>query len=97
FSRDWSSDVCSSDLRLAVSAAQDLVPFVDDLRVLPQREQVLVPARVRHRLNDAGALLLELLQPGRAAGVLPLDAADQEQHAVGIARKSGVQGKSGGL
>src|SRR2546429_6331615 len=69
-SRDWSSDVCSSDLHglapvfaIAISAAllaRDLLPVLHEARALPARDNLLVQhtkrrGRLRHWLHLRGA------------------------------------------
>src|SRR6266542_5847314 len=76
--RDWSSDVCSSDLRLVVNTCRDVAqrqrarqhePLLEDVRAAPERPDTI---GLREELHDA----LAEISPTQAKVVVLKDALD---------------------
>src|SRR3546814_15645926 len=74
---DWSSDVCSSDLRRfgAQGEAQIAQPLVQRLRIFPQMRALVRPV---HQLADAGGGGRD--DAGRQRGGKDIGAADEPQN-----------------
>src|SRR5690606_39856469 len=84
FSRDWSSDVCSSDLMLIATSPQQLDLLKSDYDVHPSRIRMIPPGYddnrffpvsmasrevIRHRLGFEGKVITSIgRQIGRASG-----------------------------